>query len=352
MRKLARIERVKSIGPIEGADRIEKATVLGWQMVCKKGEFKEGDLCIFFEIDSILPEHEVFEFMRNKKFRVKTCKFRGQVSQGLILPILLLKQFTKKEIQLEEGLDVTDIIGVKKYEPQEKPVKLPRNKNKLFSALMKYKLFRYIYKKFIYREPTKDFPTHLVSKTDEERIQNVPSVLNNDIMCTITEKIDGQSATFILNKRKFYVCSRNKWLVKEDDSTWWTIAKELDIKKKLKKLKMNIAIQGEIIGPKIQKNKYNRDKLEFYVFSAYDIDKRKYYGFLEMAYLCYYLDLKHVPLIGWENLSEFDMDSIIEYSKRDSILYDTIAEGIVVRNNNKKISFKTINPDFLISHNE
>ena len=113
MRKLASIQHIKNLEPIEGADAIEKATVLGWQVVVKKGEYKVGDLTVYIEIDSLLPETSDFEFMRKNKFRVRTIRLRGQVSQGICFqPSILPPDFI-----LDEDADCTEALGIVKYEP-------------------------------------------------------------------------------------------------------------------------------------------------------------------------------------------------------------------------------------------
>ena len=118
MRKLASIQKITALRPIENADKIEVATVLGWQVVVQKGQFKEGDFCVYIEIDSILPDKPDFEFMRERKFRVKTIKLRGQVSQGICFPISILLKATDKDLILREGDDMTELLGVRKYDPQ------------------------------------------------------------------------------------------------------------------------------------------------------------------------------------------------------------------------------------------
>lgn len=162
MRKLASIQRIKSIEPIANADAIMKATVLGWQLVIKKGEFKPGDLCIYVEIDSILPDRLEFEFLRNKNFRIRTIKLRGQVSQGICFPLHILPN----NIQVDEGVDVTDVLNIVKYEP---PV--PVN----MQGVMKG-----------------PFPS-FIPKTDETRVQVLQELLNTHrgSLCYITEKLDG-----------------------------------------------------------------------------------------------------------------------------------------------------------------
>ncbi len=193
-RKLAHIEKIINISPIEGADNIEVVTVLGWKCVVKKGEFKLDDWVIYVEIDSIMPEKPEYEFLRDRKFRVKTIKLRGQVSQGLVLPLSLLGDGIK---WFNLGDDVTDKLGIVKYltpSEQEEERKIVLNSNKLKKFMMRYSWFRRL---FLSRKQKEGFP-YWVSKTDEERIQNIPYVLEQfkDSEVYITEKIDYQSGTW------------------------------------------------------------------------------------------------------------------------------------------------------------
>ena len=110
-RKLVSIQVVERVAPIEGADQIEQARVMGWTVVVKKGEFSPGDRCVFFEIDSVLPDGAPWaEFMRPRGFRVRTLKLRGVLSQGLALPVSILDG----EVP-EPGEDVRDRLRVVKY---------------------------------------------------------------------------------------------------------------------------------------------------------------------------------------------------------------------------------------------
>ena len=163
--------------PIDGADNIELAHILGWRCVVKKGEFNEGDLCVYFEIDSLLPEKEWSEFMRNKKFKVKTMKFNkfGVISQGLALPINIFPEL-KENISITVGMDVTELLEVV-HIPDEsisKGIALMPNHRNGVSALV-------------------DFPTNfpIVNKTDLERIENRLIFLKTKDYITVTEKLDG-----------------------------------------------------------------------------------------------------------------------------------------------------------------
>ena len=357
MRKLASIQKIVDLQPIPNADRIEVATILGWQCIVKKGEFQVGDLCVYFEIDSILPEKPVFEFMRDRKFRVRTIKLRKCVSMGLALPIKDV--FTGTRI-LEEGDDVTKILGVKKYDPEgdreKKLIVKGGNKKRffLFEYLRQYAWFRNLLHKFgVGRK--RNFP-QFISKTDEERVQNMPNVFKQKAgtVCYMTEKLDGQSATYAIYKNKFYVCSRNLTLYKNDGSAYWKIAEMYDIEKKLRNSGYkNIAIQTENCGPGIQKNKYKLDKLTPFVFNIKDLDKEVYLNKDEKTTWCDIVGINHVPIISYEFLLTEDMDVnfMVDKSKGKSMVGKCKREGIVIRGIiNDKFSFKCINPEFLLQY--
>ncbi len=366
MRKLASVQKIANIEPIEKADRIELITVLGWQCVGKKGEFEVGDLCVYFEIDSILPDMLLFDFMRPRKFKVKTARFRKQISQGLVMPISILKTFDF-DLNIKEGLDVTDLIGVKKYDPEKIiEFKSTKKQNQCTKYFMKYKSFRRLYS-FIFPRTKGEFPD-FIKKTDEERIQNNPNIStkHDGEQFYFSEKLDGQSCSIFYNSNldrwfrpwqnnSFGVCSRNIWKKHPDNSNWWKIVKQKNIQKKLtkycKKNNINLAVQGEIIGPGIQKNRYQLKELDFYIFNVFNIDSQKYFTVNEKNMLCVDLDLKVVPFYD-----SFVMDKnihnvkwFIDHSDRKSVLYDTLQEGFVCRKvNDENISFKIINPKYLL----
>lgn len=220
MRKLAHVERIVDIKPIPNADKIEVATVLGWQVVIKKGEFSSGEQVVYIEIDSRVPDDiPYFSFLKDRNYKVKSIKLRKQVSQGLIVPMSLLP-----EGEYQDGDDVTDILRIKKIEDNYVQPKVPKEvqlkqrhkkltQNKVFQWFMKYAWFRSIaFKVLIPKKKKKNWPEWII-KTDEERVQNMPWVLENKRPFSVTEKLDGTSATYSLHKEgrkwKMYVCSRN-----------------------------------------------------------------------------------------------------------------------------------------------
>jgi len=363
MRQLASIQRIVALEKIENADAIEKATVLGWQLVVKKNEFKTGELCVYCEIDSILPEKPEFEFLRERKFRIKTIKLRGQISQGICFPLSILPGGNYKEDD-----DVTEIIGVKKYDQQavaEQKLfaeKAAIHKNRLDKFMKRYSWYR----KIFIRLDRLPFP-QFIKKTDEDRIQLFPDICERekDTVFQVTEKIDGSSGTYFLikNPKKwqfwkkylFGVCSRNFQLLIPDNSCYWYIAKKLKIKSILMKLLNTynseyIILQGEIIGLKIQGNKYSLSNIDFYVFN-FKTDSL-FADNKALLNICTLHGLKCVPIIENEFKLLPSIPEMVEYSKGKSTIGDIMREGVVIRNYEKNISFKVVNPDFLLKYSE
>ena len=359
MRRLATIREIKAIRAIDGADKIECAIVDGWEcVIAKKDNFKVGDKIVYIEIDSILPEKPEFEFLRERKFKVRTIKLRKQISQGLVLPLSILPKDT---YNLDD--DVTNILGITKYDPEaEQEIKTANQTpkkaaNPIVKFLMRFKWFRKLYVK-----PKKDgFPDWIV-KTDENRLQNMPNMFEVEkelgTKFTCTEKLDGQSVTFFLerikkNKFEFGVCSRNIRLSNPDNSSWWTVARQINAENVLKFLigKSNrIVLQGEIIGEGIQGNKYKIKGYDFYAFNLI-IDGKKYSTQAMKSMLEIY-DIKTVPIIQEDFILKEDIPAMVEYAKGQSTLLDIKRKGVVIRNYDKNLSFKVINPEFLLAESD
>ena len=389
-RKLAHIELIESLLPIEGADKIEVAQVLGWQCVVKKGEFKIGDKVIYVEVDSVMPDKPEFEFLRDRKFRVRIVKLKGQVSMGLVLPLSILDTYVKEKgglkfikPALQPGDDVTNYLGITKYlspsereEVTQQERKLANEKNKLKKFMMRYSWFR---KLFLNRTQKQSFP-YWVSKTDEERIQNIPYVLEqfNGKEVYVTEKIDYQSVTFtgkmipnklpligrfLPKKYQFVVCSRNM-TTNDKNSLYWKIAQKYNIEQILRE-NPALTIQGEQGDTKIQGNKYGIKEPMLWVFNIIDHEKNYHYSYNEMLIFCLRHRLNVVPLLntvfpnnnGYKatRLKELGstVQELVEFSKGKSVLADIPREGVVIRcidNGKKLLSFKVINPDFLLEY--
>lgn len=326
MRQLASIQRIKSIEPIANADSIMKATVLGWQLVIKKDEFKPGDLCVYAEIDSILPDRPEFEFLRNKNFRIRTIKLRGQISQGICFPLHILPN----NIQVEEGLDVTDVLSIVKYEPP-----IPVNMQGIMKGA---------------------FPS-FIPKTDETRVQVLQDLLNTHkgSLCYITEKLDGTSVTFFVKDGAFGVCSRNMELEESEDNLYWKAARKFNIEEKLRSVGCNIAIQGELVGEGIQGNKLKLKGQHVFVFSVFLIDEYRYAMFHEWMKMMKELDIACVPVITDNYELEDNINDILSMSETCSLINaDVMCEGIVIRlkESRELISFKAISNEFLLKYGE
>ena len=357
-RKLASIQKILSLTPIKGADRIEVATILGWQCIVKKGEFKEGDFCVFFEVDSILPPEPQYIFLEKSKYRIKTIRMKGQVSQGLAVPFSIA--FKGKPPFLKyEGSDFTEKLGVIKYEPGEPAgPSSPKRKLNWFQKIVKKWMWMIGLNK---EEPSLAWPSFL-QKTDEERIQSCPSILHSHVgeLFYKTEKLDGSSCTLYWNKGRFGACSKNRELRRKKitgssgsiDGKIWLMVQKYNLEGKLKLLKRNIGIQGELIGPGIQKNKYKLNDYQYRLFRLFDIDTKKFIDFDEAKIIARYLDLEWCPILE-EFVLEHTIQELVECSKgKSQVNPKATREGIVVRSVKGSTSFKVINPDFLLEHDE
>lgn len=327
-RKLATIVKIDNIQPIPDADSIELAYIRGWKVVVRKGEYKVGDLAIYYEIDSFLPVKPEFEFLRKtcykrlptgeEGFRLKTIKLRGQISQGLLTPLT----FDGKE-----GDDVTEFLGITKYEPPIPAVLAGSIKGA--------------------------FPS-FIQKTDEIRIQNYESEvgkLPTSQRCYITEKIDGTSFTCYVKNGVFGVCGRNWELTENDDNSLWRIAKALNLKDKLLSIGKNIALQGELFGSNINGNIYKLKNHKLNFFTGLNIDENRRLQYDELEWLLYKLDLEMVPIIEYGYILPENnlIDAMLNYADGVSQYGDNVPrEGIVVRGLDSQFSFKAISNTYLI----
>lgn len=278
MRKLASIQRVWKIEPIEGADKIELAHVLGWQCVVKKGEFKEGDLAVYFEIDSFLPIRDAFEFLRNSSykksdllgegFRLNTAKFRGQISQGLLLSLGTFPEIDGIEI----GQDVTELLGVRKWEIEERVT----TGGTIAGAL-----------------------PYDVPHTDETRVQAMPELIEAfaGLDYYITTKMDGSSHSISVDENGFHVTGHNYEYRNDGKCSFYNMVEKRGYEEKLLRFVKDeglqtLTIQGEFCGPGIQKNRLKLGGPEWYVFTVRE--NRKRVGLGRMLDVCKLLGLESV----------------------------------------------------------
>jgi len=350
-RKLATIRKIKEIRPIEGADAIELAIVDGWQVVVAKNVgHKVGDSVVYCEIDSFLPIREEFEFLRKSSykkmgdqegFRLKTIKLRGQVSQGLILPIdiLPIRQFTTVG-NLPLGMDVTEMLGIVKYEPPV-PAQLAGKVKGSFPSFLR--------------------------KTDEERVQNLEKeyrewTISSKHQFYATEKLDGSSFTCYIKDGVFGVCSRNMDLLETEDNTFWVVARKLDLENKLRSFGKNICFQGEMVGSGIQGNHYGLKEQTVLFYNIYLIDEMEYFNFPLFRKTLMDLELLSVPILESpfyfppdpdSNLPFSSVSALLKAAEGKSILNDKVErEGLVIRSMDRTISFKAISNKFLLGEKD
>ena len=336
MRKLATIEEIKEVKPINGADNIEAVRVRDWWVVAKKDLFQVGTSCAFFEIDSFLPIIPPFEFLikgTTKKrmiidgkqvegIRLKTVKLRGQLSQGLVVPLAELTNYSSVPLsQCDNGDDVTEALGVLKYEPPM-PAELVGK--------------------------AKGFFPSFIPKTDEERIQNMSEILSSFYM---TEKLDGTSVTFYKKDGVFGVCSRNLELM-EGETTQWKIAKEKNLAEKLPD---NFAIQCELVGEGIQKNPLKINGQEIFCFNVYKIDSGIFLNYQDFVGFCESLGVKTVPIINDNFALPDSVDELLLFAEgKSNINPESEREGIVIRSKiemqfkGQRVSFKAISNRYLL----
>ncbi len=346
MRKLASVQRAHTVAPIDGADFIEKAGILGWYCVVKKGEFNLGDMGVYFEIDSLLPERKEFEFLRksswNKtlgKYRLKTAKLRGIISQGLFLPLKVFPELM--EMELQEGDDLTEVLGVEKY---EQPI----------PAVISGEVRSF------------SWP---VAKTDEERVQSNLQYLEEikGKPFVVTCKLDGTSASYLLLKDgkgdfDFHVCGRNYSYREDEINSFWQVANRYRIKENLinyyDKNGVLLALQGELCGPSIQSNPLGLKEADVFVFNVVDTEKNERFSWDDMVAICEELGLKTVPLIERGDAFSWDLETVIAKGEGKYRLHFPQSkpaqerEGIVIRSLDQKISFKSVSNRYLLKGGE
>lgn len=385
-RALAYTARCGKIEKIEGADNIELMSVLGWKVIVKIGEFHEGDLCVYFEIDSKLPEKEWSAFMASKHYKVKTMKL-GKfkvISQGLALPTNVFDV----DIPNNEGVDVTDLLGVT-YSVEEDNARKgngdPNAKYKSMAArhqkIFKTKWARWFMRRewgrklmFLFFGRKKDnpltFPTHFefVHKTDEERCENLVNVvLGYERPLIVTEKLDGTSSTYILERKgrkkfEFYVLSRNVRQKTPDQkcyhekNIYWDMALKYDIERHLKDyLEANpdlkyVCIQGESVGS-VQGNPLKLKEDDFYVFNFIRSDVGRLSS-IDGKKIVNEWGIPWVPILDTNYMMPNDMEEFKQFATAKSVVNpNVLREGIVLRDPTNDFSFKNVSREYLLKHN-
>lgn len=393
MRQLVTVQTIKSLDKILDKDRILYASFenTGWKVIVSSS-MKVGDKVVFVEADSVLPINPVFEFLRPRCFSapwngfvIKNMKMAGLYSTGIVFPLDLVKSFpsenTKKRLdpnKLKDGDDLTDYFQIKKYDPESLlQYTQPKKKRGFFAELFWSTIYRSKYLTIvmnflvrIIRPKDKYVWPQFMSKTDETRAQTLNYIYGSykGKRFYSTEKVDGSSATYGIHKKKFYVCSRNlrlKYDPNNKKSYWWNYAEQHEVEKKLREackyIGSDFYIQGELLGPSIQGNKYVLAELDFYVFNIRNLETKEYLSLEEMIKFCSNYGFNYVPLLEEFDFNFETIEDLLKYSKGFSKLNPkTIREGVVIRpviptnpdrGQSNMCSFKVINPDFDIKHN-
>ena len=358
--KLATIQKIVKIEPIEGADAIELAFVLGWQVVVKKNEFKVGDLCVYIQIDTVVPDKPEFEFLKERNFRVRTIKLRKQLSQGIIFPMDILPDRSIPSWKMIIDYDVTELLGVTKYEkpdtnPNEVKEKMPKSGYQKYLFIFKN---QFLYRAFpsLKKKQRSPFPTNLIPITDEERIQNIPRVLEDykDQYFSLSYKLDGSSITIIreiglFGKPYYRICSR-RFELHDKNNDWYKVFNNTNFHVYMERLariynNKQIIVQGEAIG-KFNGNHHNLKNDEIRLFNIFvngvKLKPNEFYD------ACGITNTPHCPKYA-EVQMKFDMKDILKISEINDCLNPKVpCEGLVWRSLDGKVSFKSINNSYLL----
>ncbi|MEG0868983.1 MAG: RNA ligase family protein [Hafnia sp.] len=346
MRKLVTVRRISAIEPIVGADRIECVSIDGWKCVSTKGQFSVGDPCLYFEIDSFIPEGDVrFQFLMKEKIawndligaRIRTREFRMQVSQGMAMPLAefpevlaLVGTMSPESVRAQ---DFSEVVGVLKWE-RDIPAELL---DAVHGAMPSY-----------------------ISKTDEERIQNIPEFLveHADDIFEETIKLNGFSTTVFNHhgRAQSGVCMRNWWFKDDVPNPYTDIAKSQGLLDAVQRYPKSIALQGELVGPGICGNQDKLAEREFRLFRIINIDESRTFSYEERIAIVAELEALGVkilsaPTVRFVRLGDFgSMDDVLKAANGPSLNPDVACEGKVFRRLDGKCSFKVISNQFLLAN--
>lgn len=410
LRELAYVVIIEEIKAIPGYDKVEYARVGGWWCIVQKGQFKVGDPAIYFEVDSKVPsDRECFAFLAKRKYKIKTIKMCGVVSQGLLMHahdfgsgwamVFNGIMDDKGDIHLAENESrfLTEILGVTHIEDEDNKPSAPVDKYKVMAQrrpqIFKRKWARWMMKRewgrklmfaFFGRKKKKSetaFPTKFpyIKKTDQERCENMPWVLKDKTPYIVTQKCDGSSATYILERThnpfkryEFYVCSRNVRMLNDkqqcfyDDNVYWEMARKYDIENKMKDFlntkyakqhKLTyVCWQGEICGPKIQKNPHHLSENHLFCFHMIDSAHGKF-DMRDAERIWFGYNMEIVPIVDTSYRMPDDFD---EFKKSADGFYSTqVTEGnrecpregyVYYKTTDPNFSFKNVSNEYLLHH--
>lgn len=327
MRKLVKIVKIDDIIEHPQADRLEIAQITGWSCVVRKGIHKVGDYAIYFENDCLLPtDRPIFSFLKNdsnltlakrKYHRVKAMRLRGVLSHGLLIPVT----------EYPAAMELSD-------DPQ---------------ALQKeFEVVKYEKDDFVSIGEFDEFPSFL-RKTDQERYQNIPQEqyeqwIKDGLTFEITVKLEGSSFIGFWFNGEFGVCMRNCQLKNADTGHhYMRWAEKVDLKNRLKTFceenGMNIAVQGEMVGPKVQGNFECLPERNVFFFDIYDIDKKRLMTPFEARAAIRSMGLDYVPVLD-EAGSLPGYKTLGTYADGIGAFGSVIREGVVFKCNERNLSFK------------
>ena len=385
-RALAYVVTIDEIRPIDGYDRVEYARTNGWWVIINKADnLAVGDKCVYFEVDSkVNPLDERFAFLEKRDYRIKTIKMCKVYSQGLLIPLSTFPELG----DLEVNTDVTDALKVAYYVPEDNqrksnsvdPMAKYRSMAARHAKIAKKKWFRWLMKRdwgrrllFIFfgkkKDTPKGWPTHFpfIHKTDEERCENLPQMLGYDKPLIVTEKLDGTSTTFILERKgkkkfEFYVLSRNvrqkdeKQSCYHDHNIYWDMAFKYDVENKLREYLERhpnltyVCIQGESVGS-VQGNPLKLAEDDFYAFNFIDSINGRWASDIASVEVKNNLGIKWVPILDTNFMMPADMEEFKQMATAKSVVNPAVMrEGIVLRDPATDFSFKNVSREYLMKH--
>ena len=384
-RALAYVVTIDEIRPIDGYDRVEYARTNGWWVIINKADnLAVGDKCVYFEVDSkVNPLDERFAFLEKRDYRIKTIKMCKVYSQGLLIPLSTFPELG----DLDVNTDVTDALKVVYYVPEDNQRKSNavdlmakyRSMAARHAKLARKKWFRWLMKRnwgrrllFVFfgkkKDTPKGWPTHFpfIHKTDEERCENLPQMLGYDKPLVVTEKLDGTSTTFILERKgkkfEFYVLSRNvrqkdeKQSCYHDHNIYWDMAFKYDVENKLREYLERhpnltyVCIQGESVGS-VQGNPLKLAEDDFYAFNFIDSINGRWASDIASVEVKNNLGIKWVPILDTNFMMPTDMEEFKQMATAKSVVNPAVMrEGIVLRDPTTDFSFKNVSREYLLKH--
>ena len=398
-RQLCYVVKIDDIRPIEGKDRVECAVVNGWTIMIRKNTFQKGGLGIYFEIDSKTPETEPFAFLAQKHYRIKTQKYGNFYSQGLLMPAedfggvqyqdgdgqfylhFDKDSYFKKNVDYAAGAYLTETLGVTYYEAEDNARKAKVNPDaKINAALARHpkiakkwgkiiKKNKFLRKLFLImfgkKKDVRNWP-QWVSKTDEERAQNCPYMLEDKSEWIATEKIDGTSTTFTMKRAPFgkfdyYICSRNVVFDKPDKKCYYDInvyqemSDKYHVDEVLKKILIDhpeydwVTLQGETYGATVQKRDYGMKDRDFCGFNYITSTEGRWNSRKAADFFAGY-GIPWVPIVDEHFIMPDTVEELLNIATDKSAIDGGMREGLVFRSLDGTKSFKAVSNEFLMKY--